>query len=149
MARKLVPADMVQERQHRTLITASLNDLITLVNSLFQSALGTNNGLTISRDGESSITLWDTTADTDEKGFRISSEGGVVSVSSVDEDGAHLSTLFQIERVGSNNVATFNFNSIVLSVVPPAFADDVAAAGGGIEIGGIYRTGSALKVRVS
>jgi hypothetical protein len=29
------------------------------------------------------------------------------------------------------------------------FADDTAAAAGGVEIGGLYRTGSTVKVRVS
>lgn len=32
---------------------------------------------------------------------------------------------------------------------PPEYADDAAAASGGIAVGGTYRTGSALKVRVS
>lgn len=31
----------------------------------------------------------------------------------------------------------------------PAHADDTAAASGGVEIGGLYRTGSTLKVRVA
>ena len=29
------------------------------------------------------------------------------------------------------------------------YADDAAAAGGGVPVGGVYRTGSALKIRVS
>lgn len=36
-----------------------------------------------------------------------------------------------------------------LATVPDDYADDVAAAAGGVPIGGIYRTGSALKVRVA
>ena len=32
---------------------------------------------------------------------------------------------------------------------PDEYADDATAAAGGVPVGGIYRTGSALKVRVS
>lgn len=39
--------------------------------------------------------------------------------------------------------------AILLGTVPPEYADDAAAASGGLAVGGIYRTGSALKVRVS
>jgi hypothetical protein len=37
-----------------------------------------------------------------------------------------------------------------LNIIPPAeFADDTAAAAGGLAIGDVYRTGSILKVRVA
>jgi hypothetical protein len=40
-------------------------------------------------------------------------------------------------------------NSFFFNTVPTAYADDAAAATGGLAVGGVYRTGSTLKVRVS
>lgn len=39
--------------------------------------------------------------------------------------------------------------SYVFDTTPPEHADDAAAASGGVIVGGIYRTGSVLKIRVS
>lgn len=38
---------------------------------------------------------------------------------------------------------------LIFGTLPPNHADDAAAATGGVVVGGVYRTGSALKVRVS
>jgi hypothetical protein len=38
---------------------------------------------------------------------------------------------------------------IKFSTLPPEYADDAAAAGGGLAVGDVYRTGSALKVRAA
>jgi hypothetical protein len=38
---------------------------------------------------------------------------------------------------------------VIFGAIPADHADDAAAAVGGIPIGGVYRTGSALKVRVT
>lgn len=34
-------------------------------------------------------------------------------------------------------------------VIPPEYADDTAAAAGGLPVGGLYKTGSILKIRVT
>jgi hypothetical protein len=43
---------------------------------------------------------------------------------------------------------TFN-DQIAFSTLPPEYADDAAAATGGLAVGDVYRTGSALKVRAA
>lgn len=48
-----------------------------------------------------------------------------------------------LERLNRDKFASADFAAL------QDFADDVAAAAGGIAIGSLYRTGSAIKVRVS
>lgn len=38
---------------------------------------------------------------------------------------------------------------LILAATIPNYADDAAAAVGGVPVGGLYRTGSILKVRVT
>jgi hypothetical protein len=54
-------------------------------------------------------------------------------------------------QLGAAALATLTINTpkIVVSVLPPNYANDAAAAAGGLGIGGIYRTGSAWMVRVA
>jgi hypothetical protein len=42
-----------------------------------------------------------------------------------------------------------NASALRFSTIPTEYANDAAAATGGVPIGGIYKTGSALKVRVA
>jgi len=44
---------------------------------------------------------------------------------------------------------TYSKSPIRMTSLPPSYADDAAAAAGGLLIGDVYRTGSALKVRVA
>jgi hypothetical protein len=48
---------------------------------------------------------------------------------------------------------TFNggvaLNTLHFSTVPTEYADDAAAATGGVPVGGVYKTGSVLKVRAA
>lgn len=44
---------------------------------------------------------------------------------------------------------TYSKSPIRMASLPPSYADDAAAAAGGLLIGDVYRTGSALKVRVA
>lgn len=54
---------------------------------------------------------------------------------------------------GGNNITyttgLHTFNGDIQITVPAEYADDAAASVGGIAVGGIYRTGSILKVRVA
>lgn len=60
-------------------------------------------------------------------------------------------TLADIFPITSGTLVAINciLNGKRVSTVPTEYADDTAAAAGGIPVGGLYRTGSALKTRVS
>jgi hypothetical protein len=53
-----------------------------------------------------------------------------------------------LENNGTNTVLTPD-GSLLLGTTPTEYADDAAAAAGSLPVGGIYRTASALKVRVA
>lgn len=56
--------------------------------------------------------------------------------------------LFSVRNQGANRLAIKANGGLVLTV-PSEYADDAAAAAGGLAVGEVYRTGSALKVRVT
>ena len=56
-----------------------------------------------------------------------------------------LRRLVTLSRKDAANIITAK---LTLTTVPPAYANDAAAAAGGVIVGGTYRTGSALMVRV-
>lgn len=48
-----------------------------------------------------------------------------------------------------NKVETFSLSDIQEGPIPPEFPDDASAAAGGIKVGGLYRTGNNIVVRLS
>jgi len=63
-----------------------------------------------------------------------------------DETGLKLGTILQAVLVAVN---AKQYATAILGSGLPNYADDAAAATGGIPVGGLYRTSSAVKVRVA
>lgn len=62
------------------------------------------------------------------------------------------SSLFKIETSGSSTVLfDARNNGVILPIVSQSldYADDTAAGAAGVPLGGVYRTGSTLKIRIS
>lgn len=79
--------------------------------------------------------------------------GGFVD-SSTAPYGINLSGTYSTAAINSNGFQVLSDGSVVavslrFATLPGNFADDAAAATGGILVGGVYRTGSVLKVRVT
>ncbi len=96
--------------------------------------------------GEGSIYLYEASATADQGLWEISASGGVLKIRTrTDKDGAGVD-LLSITRSGT----TGTIIALAAALVPSA-ADDAAAAAltPVVPIGGLYRTASAVKIRVA
>lgn len=57
--------------------------------------------------------------------------------------------IFRAQAAGTNRFIVKRNGVINITTVPTEYAGDAAAASGGLAVGDIYRTGSALKIRVA
>lgn len=110
------------------------------------SLAGSNGGLasfTFGKDADA------TTAAHVLRGGRVRDASWAIAVDTTVE--LHNVTLETFATTGSGTLLAFNctLNGKPYNTLPPEYADDAAAATGGIPVGGSYRTGSALKTRVS
>jgi hypothetical protein len=64
-------------------------------------------------------------------------------------DGTYSSAAFTSAGFTVFPDGSVNLASLVFGLVPPDCADDAAAAAVGILIGGVYRTGNDLKIRIA
>jgi len=91
------------------------------------------------------IQLFEFDAGSNAKLWDIVVSGGVLPIRTrTDADAAGVDVL-TITRTGSTAIASL----VMLPAMIGSFADDAAAAVGLIPLGGLYRTASALKIRVA
>jgi hypothetical protein len=91
------------------------------------------------------IQLFEFDAGSNAKLWDIVVSGGVLTIRTrTDADAAGVDVL-TITRTASTAIASL----VMLPAMIQAFADDAAAAVGLIPVGGLYRTASALKIRVA
>jgi len=118
------------------------NRYINCTTEAVRFGITTVNGFKI--QGPTPSVYWqDSSAAVDEKIWRATMADGALTLSTRTDVDASGALLFQAWRTGTT------ITKIISSVAAfPEYANDAAAAAGGLELGGLYRTGSAIKLRV-
>ena len=91
------------------------------------------------------IQLYDAGAAANAGLWDINVSAGVLTVRTRTDANAAGVDILTITRTAATAIASI----VVLPAAIQAFADDAAAAAGSLPIGGLYRTASALKIRVA
>jgi hypothetical protein len=103
--------------------------------------------------GEANLTLRDDSAGANLKGYRWRSTGGQVVLSLLDDTNTNVGNLLLATRAGGTGVAARLTLAAPLYALPnlqasATFANDAAAAAGGVAVGDLYRNGSIVQCRI-
>lgn len=140
---QLVRRDAAGAFVDNALVVSNSTGVVTITDGFFATAASSISGAAAtSRDlnfSTSGVRRWvERTSNAAESGANA---GSNFQIDAYDDAGAYLSTPFQILRANGQ---------ILMSVLQAStsYANDAAAAGGGVPIGGLYRNGSVVQIRI-
>jgi hypothetical protein len=104
----------------------------------------------ISASGGAHLTLRDTAGGANLKNFRVRSVGGQLVIAALDDVLATVGNAVVITQDGSAvTQITQTATNYTYGTLPGNYANDAAAAAGGVPIGGVYHNSGAMRVRLS